>query len=110
MSKDVKILLEILSNEHVYSLNVLKEKLKNYQLNLNEKKIFVLISDTIYEVIYYFNLDNKFKEETAIYKCFKYLNADNNLKYFVSSKDITDKMQKTIIKINDKIESKNGNI
>lgn len=110
MSKDVKILLEILSNEHVYSLNVLKEKLKNYQLNLNEKKIFVLISDTIYEVIYYFNLDKKFKEETAIYKCFKYLNADNNLKYFVSSKDITDKMQKTIIKINDKIESKNGNI
>lgn len=110
MSKDVKILLEILSNEHVYSLNVLKEKLKNYQLNLNEKKIFVLISDTIYEVIYYFNLDNKFKEETAIYKCFKYLNADNNLKYFVRSKNITDKMQKTIIKINDKIESKNGNI
>ncbi len=110
MSKDVKILLEILSNEHVYSLNVLKEKLRNYQLNLNEKKIFVLISDTIYEVIYYFNLDNKFKEETAIYKCFKYLNADNNLKYFVRSKNITDKMQKTIIKINDKIESKNGNI
>lgn len=110
MSKDVKILLEILSNEHVYSLNVLKEKLKNYQLNLNEKKIFVLISDTIYEVIYYFNLDKKFKEETAIYKCFKYLNADNNLKYFVRSKNITDKMQKTIIKINDKIESKNGNI
>ena len=29
MSKDVKILLEILSNEHVYSLNVLKEKLRN---------------------------------------------------------------------------------
>ena len=48
MSKDVKILLEILSNEHVYSLNVLKEKLRNYQLNLNEEEIFVLISDTIY--------------------------------------------------------------
>lgn len=110
MSKDVKILLEILSNEHVYSLNVLKEKLRNYQLNLNEEKIFVLISDTIYEVICHYKLEKNFKEKTVIYKCFKYLNADNNLKYFVSSKDITDKMQKTIIKINDKIESKNGNI
>lgn len=110
MSKDVKILLEILSNEHVYSLNVLKEKLRNYQLNLNEEEIFVLISDTIYEVICHYKLEKNFKEKTVIYKCFKYLNADNNLKYFVSSKDITDKMQKTIIKINDKIESKNGNI
>ena len=110
MSKDVKILLEILSNEHVYSLNVLKEKLINYQLNLNEEEIFVLISDTIYEVICHYKLEKNFKEKTVIYKCFKYLNADNNLKYFVSSKDITDKMQKTIIKINDKIESKNGNI
>lgn len=110
MSKDVKILLEILSNEHVYSLNVLKEKLRNYQLNLNEEKIFVLISDTIYEVICHYKLEKNFKEKTVIYKCFKYLNADNNLKYFVSSKDITDKMQKTIFKINDKIESKNGNI
>ena len=110
MSKDVKILLEILSNEHVYSLNVLKEKLRNYQLKLNEEEIFVLISDTIYEVICHYKLDKNFKENTVIYKCFKYLNADNNLKYFVSSKDITDKMQKTIIKINDKIESKNGNI
>ena len=110
MSKDVKILLEILSNEHVYSLNVLKEKLRNYQLNLNEEEIFVLISDTIYEVICHYKLEKNFKEKTVIYKCFKYLNADNNLKYFVSFKDITDKMQKTIIKINDKIESKNGNI
>lgn len=110
MSKDVKILLEILSNEHVYSLNVLKEKLRNYQLSLNEEEIFVLISDTIYEVICHYKLEKNFKEKTVIYKCFKYLNADNNLKYFVSSKDITDKMQKTIIKINDKIESKNGNI
>lgn len=110
MSKDVKILLEILSNEHVYSLNVLKEKLRNYKLNLNEEEIFVLISDTIYEVICHYKLEKNFKEKTVIYKCFKYLNADNNLKYFVSSKDITDKMQKTIIKINDKIESKNGNI
>ena len=110
MSKDVKILLEILSNEHVYSLNVLKEKLRNYQLNLSEEEIFVLISDTIYEVICHYKLEKNFKEKTVIYKCFKYLNADNNLKYFVSSKDITDKMQKTIIKINDKIESKNGNI
>lgn len=110
MSKDVKILLEILSNEHVYSLNVLKEKLRNYQLNLNEEEIFILISDTIYEVICHYKLEKNFKEKTVIYKCFKYLNADNNLKYFVSSKDITDKMQKTIIKINDKIESKNGNI
>ena len=110
MSKDVKILLEILSNEHVYSLNLLKEKLRNYQLNLNEEEIFVLISDTIYEVICHYKLEKNFKEKTVIYKCFKYLNADNNLKYFVSSKDITDKMQKTIIKINDKIESKNGNI
>ena len=110
MSKDVKILLEILSNEHVYSLNVLKEKLRNYQLNLNEEEIFVLISDTIYEVICHYKLEKNFKEKTVIYKCFKYLNADNNLKYFVSSKDITDKMQKTIFKINDKIESKNGNI
>lgn len=110
MSKDVKILLEILSNEHVYSLNVLKEKLRNYQLNLNEEEIFVLISDAIYEVICHYKLEKNFKEKTVIYKCFKYLNADNNLKYFVSSKDITDKMQKTIIKINDKIESKNGNI
>ena len=110
MSKDVKILLEILSNEHVYSLNVLKEKLRNYQLNLNEEEIFVLISDTIYEVICHYKLEKNFKEKTVIYKCFKYLNADNNLKYFVRSKDITDKMQKTIIKINDKIESKNGNI
>lgn len=110
MSKDVKILLEILSNEHVYSLNVLKEKLRNYQLNLNEEEIFVLISDTIYEVICHYKLEKNFKEKTVIYKCFKYLNADNNLKYFVSSKSITDKMQKTIIKINDKIESKNGNI
>lgn len=110
MSKDVKILLEILSNEHVYSLNVLKEKLRNYQLNLNEEEIFVLISDTIYEVICHYKLEKNFKEKTVIYKCFKYLNADNNLKYFVRSKNITDKMQKTIIKINDKIESKNGNI
>lgn len=110
MSKDVKILLEILSNEHVYSLNVLKEKLRNYQLNLNEEEIFVLISDTIYEVICHYKLEKNFKEKTVIYKCFKYLNADNNLKYFVNSKSITDKMQKTIIKINDKIESKNGNI
>lgn len=110
MSKDVKILLEILSNEHVYSLNVLKEKLRNYQLNLNEEEIFVLISDTIYEVICHYKLEKNFKEKTVIYKCFKYLNADNNLKYFVSFKDITDKMQKTIIKINDKIESKNGDI
>lgn len=110
MSKDVIILLEILSNEHVYSLNVLKEKLKSYQLNLSEDEIFVLISNTIYEVVCHYKLEKNFKEKTAIYKCFKYLNADNNLKYFVDSKDIIDKMNKTIIKINEKIENKKGNI
>jgi len=110
MSNDVVILLKVLSNEHVYSLKSLKEKLQNAKLNLSEEEIFILISNTIYEVVCYYRLENIFLKKSAIYKCFKYLNADNNLKYFVNSKYVIDKINKTILKINDKISSKKGNI
>lgn len=103
MSKDVLLLLEILSNEHVYSLNKLKIKLTQYKLNLSEEEIIILIVKTLYESICYLQPNKKFNQKN-LYKCFKYLNAGNNIKY-LQSPQIIDMLNRSIQKINKKIDS-----
>ena len=108
MNKDVIILLEILNSEHVYSLNKLKQKLLQYNINLMETEIIALIVETLYESICYLQM-NKKSNEKCMYKCFKYLNAGNNIKY-LENVDIINKLKKCIEKINKKIDSTQSNL
>lgn len=103
MSKDIILLLEILSNEHVYSLNKLKIKLNQNKLNLSEEEIILLIVRTLYESICYLKM-NKIYNQKNLYKCFKYLNASNNIKY-LQSQQIIDLLNNSIKKINKKIDN-----
>lgn len=109
MNKNVVALLEILSNEHVYSLSNLKIKLGNKKIFLTEEQIIELIVNTLFESICHFKIEKPYDSKN-LYKCFKYLNAGNNLNYIKNSEVQIDILNRTIKKINKKIDSKKGNI
>lgn len=105
MNKNVILLLDILTTEQVYSLNKLKIKLAERNLNLKEDQIIELIVQTLYESICYFKMEKRDKC-TKLYKCFKYLNASNNIKYLDNQK--VEILNKTIDKINKKLDISNN--
>lgn len=107
MDKKVLKMLNILTDEHVYSLNKLKIKLEKESLILNDKEIIDLIILTLFESVCYFKLEKKYNEK-ILYKCFKYLNASNNSKYIDSSN--VELLKRTIDKIDKKIISKTNNL
>ena len=68
--EQIKIIYEILNNEHVYSLNKLSLKLKERGVELSNEDILFLMVEMLYQEMCNFKIEKKYASNN-LYKCFK---------------------------------------
>ena len=107
--EQIKIIYEILNNEHVYSLNKLSLKLKERGVELSNEDILFLMVEMLYQEMCNFKIEKKYASNN-LYKCFKYLNSVSNYKYINNIELMVVRLEKIIHKIENKIQKKKFNI